>query len=136
MHIDVCSNNNKPYLRLVKSVRIENAAGKKVPRKQVVLNIGSLDKYSDGKPDYIERLRKSFKAGQPLITVLEPYCVKKNPVERYSFEFSEGDTVCFGQPRLYSHMLLERIVEELGLQNFFSAYKGYTKLQYDVYGFA
>jgi len=33
-------------------------------------------------------------------------------------------------------MLMERIIEELGLLNFFSAYKGFTKLQYDVYGFA
>ena len=136
MHIDVCSNNNKPYLRLVNSVRIENAAGKKVPRKQVVLNIGALDKFDDGKPDYIKRLRQSFKAGQPLIDVLEPYCEKCAPIEKYSFQFQEGDTVCFGNPKLFSHVLMERILEELGLMNFFSAYKGFTKLQYDVYGFA
>ena len=31
---------------------------------------------------------------------------------------------------------MERILEELGLNTFFSSYKGFTKLQYDVYGFA
>jgi hypothetical protein len=31
---------------------------------------------------------------------------------------------------------LERILEELGLNTFFSSYKGFTKLEYDVYGFA
>jgi len=134
--IDVCNNNGKPYLRLVESARIENSAGKKVPQKKTVFNIGPVDRFDDGKPDFVERLRKSFKASQPLIASLEPYCSKDSPVEKYSFQFQEGDTVCFGQPRLFSHMLLERIVEELGLQNFFAAYKGFTKLQYDVYGFA
>jgi hypothetical protein len=32
--------------------------------------------------------------------------------------------------------LLERILEEPGLNTFFSSYKGFTKLEYDVYGFA
>jgi len=134
--IDVCNNNGKPYLRLVESMRVENAKGKKTPQKKTVLNIGPVDRFDDGKPDFVGRLRKSFKAGQPIIASLEPYCSKDNPVEKYSFHFQEGDTVCFGQPRLFSHMLMERIVEELGLQNFFAAYKGFTKLQYDVYGFA
>jgi transposase len=107
-----------------------------VSHKVPVVNIGFLDKYDDGKPDYVSRLRKSFKARQPLISMLEPYCAKDAPVEKYSFQFQEGDTVCYGQPKLYSHVLLERIIEELGLLNFFSAYKGFTKLQYDVYGFA
>jgi len=136
MHIDVTDNNGKPYLKLVKSMRVENSDGKKVSRKKLILSIGPVDRFDDGKPDFIARLRKSFKAGQPLIESLEPYCLKDNPVEKYRFEFEEGDTVCFGQPRLFSHMLLERIVEELGLQFFFAAYKGFTKLQYDVYGFA
>jgi len=133
--IDVCNNNGKPYLRLVESMRIVNAAGKKVPQKKTVINIGPLDRFDDGKPEFIARLRKSFKVGQPLIALLEPYCTKYNPVEKYIFQFQEGDTVCFGQPKLFSHMLMERIVEELGLQYFFAAYKGFTKLQYDVYGF-
>ena len=136
MHIDVTDNNGKPYLKLVKAERVENAAGKKVSRKRVVKSIGPLDRYDDGKPDYIGRLRRSFKAGQPLIAMLVPYCSNDSPIEKYSFQFNEGDTVCFGQTKLFSGILLERVVEELGLQNFFSAYKGFTKIQYDVYGFA
>ena len=49
---------------------------------------------------------------------------------------TEGSLECFGHPRLFSHVLLERILEELGLNTFFSSYKGFTKLQYDVYSFA
>jgi len=136
MHIDVVDNNGKPYLKLMKSVRVENEAGRKVSRKELVKSIGPLDRYDDGEPDYIGRLRKSFKASKPLIAALEPYCQRGLPIEEYTFQFREGDAACFGQAKLFSHMLLERVIEELGLQNFFSAYKGFTKIQYDVYGFA
>jgi hypothetical protein len=67
MFIDLCRNNGKPYLRLVNSIRIKNREGYSVSQKQVVLNIGPLDRFDDGKPDYIKRLRQSFKAGCPLI---------------------------------------------------------------------
>jgi len=136
MFIDVCDNNGKPYLRLAKSVRKENASGKKISRKEFILNIGPVDRFDDGKPDFIKRLRKSFSAGQPIIADLEPYCTKSAPFEKYSFNFQEGDTACVGHPKLFSHMLIERVMEELGLQFFFSTYKGFTKIQYDVYGFA
>ena len=73
MYVECFTNNGKPYLRLVQSVRVTNSSGKKVPQKQVVFNIGPLDRFDDGEPGYVERLKKSFKAGSPLITALEPY---------------------------------------------------------------
>ena len=107
-----------------------------VSTKNVLLNIGPLDRFDDGKPDYIERLRKSFKAGNPLIPSLLPYCSDERSMEVYRFSMTEGSPDCFGHPRLFSHLLLERILEELGLNTFFASYKGFTKLEYDVYGFA
>lgn len=84
----------------------------------------------------MNRLKKSFKAGVPLIPDLEPFCSSPKPAQTYQFSFNEGSPDCFGHPRLFSNILLERILEELGLNTFFSSYKGFTKLQYDVYGFA
>ena len=136
MYVECFTNNGKPYLRLVQSVRVTNQAGKKIPQKQVVFNIGPLDCFDDGLPGYVERLKKSFKAGTPLIPALEPYCQNPNPAQDYHFSIKEGSPDCFGHPKIFSHVLLERILEELGLNTFFSSYKGFTKLQYDVYGFA
>ena len=136
MFINVSRNNGRPYLRLVNSIRVKNNEGFSVSRNQIVLNIGPLEKFDDGKPDYIERLRKSFKAGNPLIETLLPYCEKKTVLERYRFEFIEGEPACIGDPKLFSHMLIERIMEELGLMAFFSSYKNFTKIQYNVYSFA
>ncbi|MGN0454979.1 MAG: IS1634 family transposase, partial [Ruminococcus sp.] len=136
MYVECFTNNGKPYLRLVQSVRVTNKAGKKVPKKQVVLNLGPLDRFDDGQPDYVERLKKSFKAGNPLIPALNPYCSSEKSAETYRFSIQEGSPDCFGHPKLFSHVLLERILEELGLNTFFSSYKGFTKLEYDVYSFA
>lgn len=136
MYVECFTNNRKPYLRLVQSVRITNEAGKKIPQKQVVFNVGPLDRFDDGQPGYVERLKKSFKAGAPLVPALEPYCHSARQAEDYRFSIKEGSPDCFGHPRLFSHVLLEHILEELGLNTFFSSYKGFTKLQYDVYGFA
>jgi len=136
MFIDVFKNNGNDYIRLAESNRVLNDKGKKIARKTVVLNIGPLEKFDDGQPDYLGRLRRSFRAGEPLIPSLEPYCTKEKPREKYTFTFEECSPECVGAPKLYSHLFLERIIEELGLRNLFSSYKGFTKIEYDVYGFA
>ena len=135
MFIDVFRNNSKDYLRLVTASRVLNKNGKKVPKKTVLLNIGALDKYDDGLPDYLGRLRQSFKAGAPLITALLPYCKKEQPRKKYKFIFDEGNPNCFGEAKLYCHKFLEKILEELGLREFFNAYKGFTKIEFNLYGF-
>jgi len=136
MFIEKIKNNGKDYLRLVHAVRKPNKNGDMVSTKKVILNIGPLDRFDDGEPDYVNRLKKSFKAGNPLIPALLPYCSAEKPAETYHLTIKEGSPDCFGQPRLFSNILLERILEELGLMNLFSSYKAFTKIQYDVYGFA
>ena len=136
MFIEKVKNNGTDYLRLVEGVRIANKDGYKTTHKKVILNIGPLKRFDDGQPDYVERLKKSFKAGNPLIPALLPYCDAQQPAEQYRFVINEGSPDCFGHPKLFCHVLLERILEELGLNTLFSSYKGFTRLQYDVYGFA
>lgn len=136
MFIEKVKNNGTDYLRLVEGVRIANKDGYKTTHKKVILNIGPLKRFDDGQPDYVERLKKSFKAGNPLIPALLPYCDAQQPAEQYRFVINEGSPDCFGHPKLFCHVLLERILEELGLNALFSSYKGFTRLQYDVYGFA
>ena len=135
MFIDVSDNSGKPYLRLVKSVRVENAGGKKVSQKSVIYNIGPLSKYDDGKPDYVGRLRESVRARKPLIGELEAYIEAEAEAEEYKFTIREGEPLCVGHPKLCSQILIERIIEELGLRNLISTYKGFKKIEYDVYGF-
>lgn len=136
MYVECFKNNGTDYLRLVQSNRVKNAKGIKTARKKVICNIGPLSKFDDGKPDYIERLKKSFKAGNPIIPSLEKYCDTKNIQIVHKFSITEGSPDCFGNPKNFSIVLLEKILEELGLRNLFSSYKGFSKIKYDVYGFS
>lgn len=136
MFIETIKNNGKPYLRLVHAIRKPNKNGDMVSTKNVILNIGPLDRFDDGQPHYIERLKKSFKSGNPLIAELKPYCSENRSVEKYSFSFTQGSPNCFGHPKIFSYILLEKMLEELGLNTFFSSYKAFTKIKFDVYGFA
>lgn len=136
MYIECINNNGTPYLRLVEGHRAPNKNGVMSTRKKVVTCIGPLSRFDDGKPDYVKRLKDSFKAGKPLIPTLQPYCSEESVPETYPATFSKGSPDCFGHPKFYSHLLLERILEELGLRNVFAFCKRSSKLKYDVYGFA
>lgn len=135
MFIEKFSNNGIPYLRLVESERFTNAKGLRTVRKRILYNIGSLHKFDDGLPDYYERLKLSFKAGNPLIPELKPFCTPKAPITKYRFELQTGDPDCIGHPKLYSQCLIERILEELGLITLFRRYKQLSKIEFDLVGF-
>lgn len=135
MFVEKCLNNGVPYLRLVESYRIARPDGIKTARKRTILSIGPLSKFDDGKPDYVQRLKDSFKNGSPLIEALKPYCEKNQPLEKYKLEYTEGDPYLIGSPKLYSHVLIEQIIKELGLIELFTHYKNIYKIEYDLVGF-
>lgn len=135
MYIDLFKNNGTEYIRLRESYRTKTADGKVAIRKRTLCNIGPLSKFDDGKPDYLDRLRESFRLGAPLIPELMEYTGKKPPLEKYNFHLQEGNPECIGHPRLYSHVFLDRLLDELGLEDFFRSYKGFSKIQYDVLNF-
>ncbi len=109
MFVEAVQNNGKTYLRLVESVRIRNKDGCKVSSKKVIMNIGPLSRFNDGQPDYVERLKKSFKAGNPLIPSLLPYCSENKAIETYRLSINEGSPDCFGHPKMFCQVLLEKI---------------------------
>lgn len=135
MYVEKTKNNGIDYLRLVKSQRVINSKGIKTATKTVVYNIGPLSRFDDGQPDYVQRLKESFKNGKPLIPELQQFCSDPLPKEHYDIHFEEGDPDCFGHPRLFSQILIERILEELGMIGYFRQYKTYTKAQFDLLGF-
>ena len=135
MYIDKFKNNGTEYIRLRESYQTKTSEGKVAIRKRTICNIGPLSKFDDGQPNYLERLRESFRLGNPLIPELTEYTGKKPPMEKYTIRLQEGDPECIGHPRLYSHVFLDKLFDELGLEDFFRSYKGFSKIQYDVLNF-
>ncbi len=135
MFVELFSNNGIPYLRLVESQRYTNSNGIRTVRKKCIFNIGPLKRFDDGSPDFVVRLKKSFKDGSPLIPELQPFCSSQPVKQKYHFELSAGDPFCVGHPKLFSQCLIERILEELGLIQLFNRYKQFTGYQFDLTGF-
>lgn len=134
MRLEISNNNGTRYLRIVESVWIEKG-GHKVTRKKVIKNIGPVSKFDDGKPEFENRLKESFTACSPIIPELLPYVPKAQPLQKYSFQITENSPECVGHPKLFSHTLIEQILEELEVVSVVKAYKCFSKIQYDIMGY-
>ena len=134
MFIDVFKNNGTEYLRLAESRRITNKKGVKVTSKKIILNLGPLSRFDDGEPEYLKRLKQSFKDGCPLIPELKEYSSPSDTSEIYNIQFKKGDVSCIGEPKHLAHCILDACFSSLGLDELFASIKHSSKIQYDLQG--
>ena len=134
MALEIITNNGYKYIRIVENKYVV-VNGNPSCRKKVLFNVGPVSKFDDGKPDFIKRLKDSFKNGNPLIPSLYPYVEKKPVKEVYDISFKEGDPDCIGHNKLFANALLERIMEEIGITSFIGKYKAQTNYEFDLMGF-
>ena len=135
MFIECYKNNGIPYLRLVRSVRKPSKSNpdKITSYKHTELSIGPLSRFDDGKPDYVKRLKESFKAGQPLIASLKPYC--SEPIVPSEHGLAEAEDIfsrSFAHPRYCAQILLDPIFKGLGLAELMASIKHNSKIKYDL----
>ena len=135
MHLEIMDNNNTKYIRVARSYREFSKEENKYKVRKKTINIGPLSKFDDGKPNFVERLKASFKAGTPIIKELEPYVSKEINKEIYNFQIHEGTDECIGHPKLFANLLFDKLMDEIGLTSYIGSYKRYDKINYDVLGF-
>ena len=71
MYLDCFKCYGKPYLRIVENyTSVEN--GIKKNKRKTIKNLGYLEKYDDGKPDFIKRMKEQLKSGELKIDGIEP----------------------------------------------------------------
>ena len=133
MFVEVTKNNGIPYLRLVKGIRRPNAKGVMTVTKKTILNIGPLSRYDDGEPDYVQRLKESYRNGNPLIPELLPY-VEELPAKKYTIEIAAGSQYCFASPKRFAPCILDPVFVALGLDQLFASIKHSSRIQYDLQG--
>ena len=133
MHIEKFTVCGRSYLRLVRSKRRLTRNGKPISGKELVLGLGPLSRHDDGRPDYLQRLRASFRAGKPLIKELEPF-VGEAPKERILVPFEPGDAKCLGKPKRLATTILDPVFKALGLDELFASIKFSSKISYDLTG--
>ncbi len=133
MYIECVKNNGIKYLRLVEN-RYTGIEGKG-PKKVVIKSIGPLAKFDDGEPDYVLRLKESFKLNKPIIESLNEFCTGEQVIKKHTLNFIDGSPDCVGEPKLASNILLEKYLEDLGVVSFVNRYKQLSKIEFDVLGF-
>ena len=133
MHIEKFTVCQRPYLRLVESKRRLSRNGKPMSGKRLVLGLGPLSRHDDGKPDFLNRLRQSFREGRPLIDALKPY-VNDAPKEEWVVRFKAGDPKCKGEPKRLAAYVLDPLFSALGLDQLLASVKHASKIRYDLQG--
>ena len=133
MHIEKYRSNGIDYLRLVEGKRMRNKYGSSIVGKRVVASLGAYARHDDGRPDYLARLRQSFRDGRPLIDALKPY-VGDAPREEWVVRFKAGDPKCKGEPKRLAACILDPVFSALGLDQFLASVKHASKIRYDLQG--
>jgi len=134
MYIDCVTNSGKPYLRVAESYSV-NVNGVRKSRKRTIRNIGPFSRFDDGKPDYLKRLKKSFKDGSPIIDGLSDLLENK-PLNRFVvIKFDrENDSESMSNPKNAGYFLLNAIYDALGVYDVLNKQKSMTKIEYDLNG--
>lgn len=135
MHIECFKLNGIDYLRLAESFSVQ-VDGVSRQKKRVVANIGPLKRYDDGQPDYLSRLRQSFREGNPLIPELIPY-VKTDRHELINISFDPSEASHYeSDPKNIGYFLFDALFDSLGLLDVLNLHKSRAGLTYDLTGLA
>ena len=134
MHIDLKNNNGIPYLSVGESYSVvENGIRKR--RNRVVRNLGPLARFDDGKPDFLARLRKSFKEGSPIIGGLKELIGPETSEDKVVFTlYRSNDTDAFIDPKNVGYFLLDSLYDALGIYEVLNVQKSRSKIEYDING--
>ncbi|MDR3259285.1 MAG: IS1634 family transposase, partial [Fusobacteriaceae bacterium] len=134
MHIDCVKNSGKPYLRIAESYSIK-VNGIRKNRKRTIYNIGPLSRFDDGKPDFLLRLRQSFKNGNPIIECLNNFIGKDTVSRKILLEFDKDDqNVCFSTPKNIGYFILDSLYDSLGIYDVLNLQKSRKNIGYDLNG--
>jgi len=134
IHIALINNHGIPYLQVMENYSIiEN--GKTKYKKRPVKNLGPLSRFNDGQPNFLNRLRESFKKGNPIIDGLDDLLggLEQDVV----IKISRLDVdACALQPKNIGFFVLDSLYDSLGVYDALVQYKSDSKIKYDLNGLA
>jgi hypothetical protein len=136
MFIECFKNNGTDYLRVMEGYSVKVCGATKC-RRRVVRNIGPLSRFDDGQPEFLDRLRQSFKEGNPIIRELADLLVSDRPADYITIRYDRhSDTDCMSTPKNMGYFLLDGLYDALGINDVLAKHKSMTKLEYDLNGLA
>ena len=136
MHIACINNHGIDYLQVMESYSVKEDGVFK-SRKRVIKNLGPLSRFDDGRPDYLSRLRGSFKEGHPIIPELSDLLQDNPTKDLVTIQFDrKSELDCFSDPKNIGYFLLDSLYDTLGIYDVLNKHKSMTKIEYDLNGLA
>lgn len=131
MFLDCFKNNGKWYLRVVEGYRVKKDDGKFTMKRRTLKNIGLLEKFDDGMPNVLERLREKFKNGQLKIANF-PYD-KQNIKNNIVLNIDKNNPPKL-EPKNIGYFFLDSLYNSLGIDELLRRIKLDSKIEYDLNG--
>lgn len=127
--IECVKNNGKPYLRIVEGHYDSTLQRQKI---RVLKNLGPLDRFDDGEPNFLERFRNKFKNGE-----IEFDGIKNDvaPAKSYFYQLLQRGSQNFtDEAKNLGFIFLEKIYNELGIAEVLTNYKSKHNFTIDLNG--
>jgi transposase len=136
MHIECWKSGRAPYLRVVESYTVKEDGHSK-NKKRTIKNLGPLSRFDDGQPDFMKRLRDSFKDGHPIIEELNDLVDQNSPKPKVRIEFDPNNPDdCICDPKNIGYFFLDSQYDSLGIYDVLSLTKSRSGIEYDLNGLA
>lgn len=132
MYLDCFNCKGKRYLRIVENYTIEENGIKKHKRK-TIKNLGYLEKFDDGKPDFLKRMKDNLKNGQFVIDGVNPNEFRARAKLYNNCLFSD-DIKLYLEPKNIGYFFLESLFNQLGIYDLLREIKSNSKIKYDLNG--
>ena len=133
MYLDCFKCKGKPYLRIVENYTVVENGLKKSKRK-TIKNLGYLEKFDDGNPDFLKRMKQQLKNGELQIDGINPNEFRvRAKLYNYSIS-SDGSNYCYLNPKNIGCFFIESIFNSLGIYDLLREIKSNSKIEYDLNG--
>ena len=133
MYIDCVVNSGKPYLRVAESYTVREKGVRK-NKKRTIRNIGPMWRFDDGEPDFLGRLKRSFKEGRPLVPGLEDL-IDDKPARKFTVKFDrDSETDRYSAPLNCGYFVPDGLYDLLGIYDVLNRHKSDQGLDIDLNG--
>lgn len=133
MYLDCFKCKGKPYLRIVENYTVVENGLKKSKRK-TIKNLGYLEKFDDGNPDFLKRMKQQLKNGELQIDGINPNEFRAR-AKLYNNSISlDGSNYCYLNPKNIGCFFIESIFNSLGIYDLLREIKSNSKIEYDLNG--
>lgn len=135
MYLDCFKCKGKPYLRIVENYTVVENGIKKSKRK-TIKNLGYLENFDDGQPDFIKRMKEKLKNGNLKIDGIEPNEFRAR-AKLYNNRFISNDNdndTYYLNPKNIGYFFLESVYNHLGIYDLLRRIKSDSKMEYDLNG--